>query len=370
VCRLPGNVLFLSGYWPLCGWVFYIFPVNERPVCILPDTEIDEALLELWDADCVTYQFGTIHAGDQYGEIEKALRGLASSRRWKAIGYEGGFENIASAYNAAEQYVPASKTRMLLVSLFGEKRLIDATDLIHRERARKTPFEIEKIRVSNEIANIGLSAFTRRVDAGMRAVDLAASVEAAVMMEGTGYRKARRVRGFAQVAVGPETSIAWRPMEITSDRRLKKSEIALLELAVVVDGYWSDRTRARIAGKATDLQREIFEIVGQAQQAAIDTVRSGIESGVVDRAARKLIRDVGHDKGFMHITGHGVGFAYHEKEPCICPEGSDILQPGMVHTVEPGIYFEGFGGMRIEDDVVVTDEGCEILAPFSGDIAG
>jgi Xaa-Pro dipeptidase len=158
-------------------------------------------------------------------------------------------------------------------------------------------------------------------------------------------------------------------MEITSDRRLKKSEIALLELAVVADGYWSDRTRARIAGKATDMQREIWEIVVQAQQKAIEFVYPGVESGVVDRAARKFIHDVGHEKDFMHITGHGVGFAYHENVPCICPGGSDELQKGMVHTVEPGIYIEGMGGIRIEDDVVVTDEGCEILAPFSRDIA-
>ena len=117
------------------------------------------------------------------------------------------------------------------------------------------------------------------------------------------------------------------------------------------------------------MQREIWEIVGLAQQRAIEVVRPGIESGVVDRAARKLIHDMGHDKNFMHITGHGVGFAYHESLPCICPGGSDILQPGMVHTVEPGIYFEGMGGIRIEDDVVVTDGACEILAPFSLDIA-
>jgi Xaa-Pro dipeptidase len=198
----------------------------------------------------------------------------------------------------------------------------------------------------------------------MRAVDLASLVEAAVMTEGTGYRKARRVRGFAQVAVGPETTHAWRPMEITGERKLKRSEIALLELAVVADGFWSDRTRARIAGRATDLQKEICEILERAQQYAIEAVRPGIESGDVDIAARKFIQDVGYEKEFMHITGHGVGFAYHEKIPCICPEGTDILQPGTVHTVEPGIYTEGFGGIRFEDDVVVTETGCEILSPF------
>jgi Xaa-Pro dipeptidase len=368
LCRLPENVLFLSGYWPLCGWVFYLFPVEGRPVCVVPDTEREEALSELWDAECVSYRFGTVDAEDQYEEIERAVKRTVSGIPWKRIGYERGFERIAPAYNAAEQYVPAAPTKALLVSLFGEEKLVDATDLIRRERAVKTPFEVEKIRVSNEIANRGLSAFVQKVDVGMRAVDLAASVEVSVMTEGTGYRKTRRVRAFAQVAVGAETSRAWRPMEITSERRLKKSDLALLELAVVADGYWSDRTRARVAGKASDQQKEIWNIVEQAQRRAIEVIRPGIEAGVVDRAARQFIHDVGHGKDFMHITGHGVGFSYHEKIPCICPGASDTLHPAMVHTVEPGIYFEGLGGIRIEDDVVVTEEGCEILAPFPRDI--
>jgi len=369
ICRLPENVLFLSGYWPLCGWVFYLFPIEGRAVCVVPDTERDEALSELWDAECVTYKFGTVDAEDQYEEIERKVKRAVSGMPWKRIGYEGGFESIAPAYNAAELYVPAARTKALLISLFGEEKLVDATDLIHHERAVKTPFEVEKIRVSNEIANRGLSAFVQKVDVGMRAVDLAASVESSVLTEGTGYRKARRVRAFAQVAVGAETWRAWRPMEITSERRLKKYDLALLELAVVADGYWSDRTRTRVAGKASDQQKEIWDIVAQAQRKAIEAVRPGIEAGAVDRAARKLIHDVGYGKDFVHITGHGVGFSYHEKIPCICPGSSDALHSGMVHTVEPGIYVEGFGGIRIEDDVVVLDEGCEILAPFPRDIA-
>ena len=369
LCRLPENVLFLSGYWPLCGWVFYLFPVEGKPVCVVPDTEQEEAHSELWNAECVSYRFGTVDAEDQYEEIERALKRTVSGIPWKRIGYEGGFESIAPAYNAAEQYVPAARTKALLISLFGEEKLVDATDLIRHERAVKTLFEVEKIRVSNEIANRGLSAFVQNVDVGVRAVDLAASVEASVLTEGTGYRKTRRVRAFAQVAVGSETSRAWRPMEITSERRLKKSDLALLELAVVADGYWSDRTRARVAGKASDQQKEIWDIVEQAQQRAIEAVRCGIEAGAVDRAARQLIHDVGHGEDFVHITGHGIGFSYHEKIPCICPGASDKIHSGMVHTVEPGIYFEGFGGIRIEDDVVVTDDGCEILAPFPRDIA-
>ena len=369
LCRLPENVLLLSGYWPLCGWVFYLFPLEGKPVCILPDTEEEEARSELWDAECVTYTFGTVQSGEQFEEIRKSLHELDDRSKWKQVGYEGGFDAMAPAYNTAEQYIPAAKTQQLLHSVFGEQRLKDAYALISRERARKTPYEIEKIRVCNEIANKGLSAFANNVNTGVRAIDLAAAVEAAVMTEGTGYRRARRVRGFAQVAVGTETSTAWRPMEITSERRLKKSEVALLELAVVADGYWSDRTRARIAGKATNRQKEVWDILSQAQLRAINAVGPGVESGIVDRSARRFIHDLGYDKDFMHITGHGVGFAYHEQLPRICPDGADTLQPGMIHTVEPGIYLEKQWGMRIEDDVLVTEQGSEILGPYPHEIA-
>jgi Xaa-Pro dipeptidase len=369
LCRLPENVLLLSGYWPLCGWVYYLFPLEGRPVIVLPKSEETEAGEELWDAECMVYSYGIIDAGDQYENIEKALTATIHGRDWKVVGYEGSLENIAPAWNAAEQYVAAEPARRLLHRVFGEDPLVDASTLIQLQRACKTEYEIEKLRIVNEIARLGLQAFAESVQPGASGIELCAAVESAVMVRGTGFRGAKRVRAFTQVAVGPEeTSIAYRPMEITTSRRLREGEIALLELAVVADGFWSDRTRTAVSGEPTGLQKEINGIVMEAQRQAVGAVRPGVRAGDVDEAARRVVRDAGYGAQFMHVTGHGVGFCYHENLPRIAPGGGDILRRGMVHSVEPGIYFSELGGIRIEDDILVDEDGGEVLGPFSSDL--
>lgn len=369
VCRLPENVVLLSGYWPLCGWVFYVLPLEGRPVCILPDTEEAEAAAELWDADCRMYTFGILGAGDQFSEIETLLRDVAQERSWKSVGFEGDFENIAPAWNAAELYVPAARTRRMLAGVFGESRLRDATQLLVSQRSRKTAYEAEKLRIANEISCLALQAFAEGVEPGVSGVELAAAVEAAVMARGTGTRGATKVRAFAQVAVGPkETAVAYRPMEVTTTTRLREGDLALLELAVVADGFWADRTRPRVAGKPTSLQREIHQVVMRAQEDAIAAVGPGVRCADVDSAARAVIERAGYGKAFMHITGHGLGLGYHEVFPILSPTGSDVLEEGMVHSVEPGIYFPEMGGIRIEDNVLVTASGHEVLGPFPKDL--
>ena len=193
-------------------------------------------------------------------------------------------------------------------------------------------------------------------------MELAAQVERDVMAAGTGHRGALRVRAFAQVAVGPEeTAVGYRPNEVSTTRRLQGGEVALLELGVVVDGFWADRTRVRIAGKATEEQSRIFEAVRRAQEAAIREIRPGAKASQVDQAARSAIRDAGYADYFPHITGHGLGFRYHESSPILSPSSSEILEEGMFTSVEPGVYKKAVGGFRIEDDVLVARTGAEVL---------
>jgi Xaa-Pro dipeptidase len=188
------------------------------------------------------------------------------------------------------------------------------------------------------------------------------------MVRGTGFEGARCVRAFAQVATGPESARGWRPAEVTTTRRLQEGEVALLELAVVADGFWCDRTRARVAGEPTAEQRAIHDLVRTAQAAAVAAVRPGVEAAFVDEAARRVIRGGGREREFIHITGHGLGYRYHEYAPILAPNSRDVLRQGMIHSVEPGVYGLAFGGIRIEDDVLVTEGGAEVLAPISSDL--
>jgi len=369
VCRLPENVLLLTGYWPMCGWAYAVLSADGDAACIVPDTEEQEARDELSDARLVTYAYGTKEPVDQLLEIRRALQWTRAHKHWRRIGIEESFETAAPAWNAAESSLQARPSRRMLDEAFGSETLVDVTDVLDAEKAVKTGAEMAKVERASRIACFGMKEFRARVDAGVTGVELASAVESAIMVQGTGFEGARRVRAFAQVATGPlETFQAWRPAEITTTRRLEKGDLALLELAVVADGYWCDRTRAGVAGGASPHQREINEIVRQAQEAAFKAVRPGASGREVDEAARSAIRESGLDNAFVHITGHGLGYRYHEVMPFLAPWSKHTLTEGMIHSVEPGVYVSGFGGIRIEDDVLVTGQGARVLGPFPADL--
>lgn len=364
VCRLPENVLLLSGHWPLAGMTFLYFPVDGTPLCVVPHCDEREAREELWEAECVAYLHGVLGGENPYEAVAKAFKKAIQGRRPSRVGFEGGFECVAPPWNMAEACVPASATRAVLETVFRKKALVDATNLLYGLRARKTAREQEQLRRVNEISALGLNAFRKMVAPDVSGIELLAHVEQAIMIQGTGFKGARRVRAFAQVATGAaETAIGYRPVEITTTRKLAAGDLALLELGVVADGFWADRTRVHTAGRPTPLQEQVFETVSNAQKAAIAAVKPGIKAAVVDEAARAIIRSAGYDKEFLHVTGHGLGFRYHEPVPLLCPGGATVLEEGMVHSVEPGVYFPELGGIRIEDNILVTATGAEVLGP-------
>jgi Xaa-Pro dipeptidase len=364
VCRMPENVLFLSGYWPLSGVSILLFPADADPVCIVPGTEEQEAAAGLDGIRCLAYPDGTLSSGDPVAAIMKILAGQAARLRAAKVGIEGSFESMAPPVNAAEPALPTEAGFAQLRAAFPGSELKDATGLLYELRALKTRQEAERIRIVNEIAAFGLAAFARHVKPGVRGVDLVAEVEHELVVKGTGHRGARHVRAFAQVSTGPEeTAVGYRPCEISSQRRLKAGDIALLELAVTADGYWSDRTRPFVAGMPTAEQLRLFDLVSRAQDAAIQTIRPGVRAGQVDAAARSVLEAAGLGTEFLHITGHGTGFRYHEPIPIIAPGSEAVLEAGMVFSVEPGVYSSRFGGIRIEDNVLIGSGGAEVLGP-------
>jgi Xaa-Pro dipeptidase len=370
VLRLPENVLFLSGFWPMIGATLLVFPREGEPLCIIPHCYENEAAHSLWNAQTTYYRYGVLGA-EPVAAIRSILSDAAREKNWARVGYEGSFEVVGPSWNTAEAIVPAAPTRRLLAEVFDGAELVDVTALLEFQRQRKTPWEAAKLRTASEISCIGMEAFEQLVDVGVSGVELAAEAERAIMVRGTGYNGALRVRAFAQVAVGhAECGVGYRPNEISTVRELKAGEPALLELGVVVDGYWADRTRVRVAGEPTDEQERVFETVRKAQEAAIAAIRPGVRAAEVDEAARAVIRDAGWGDLFPHITGHGLGFRYHESAPLLAPNSSDILQEGMFTSVEPGIYELGVGGFRLEDDVLVTAGGAEIVGPYPKRLAG
>ena len=166
------------------------------------------------------------------------------------------------------------------------------------------------------------------------------------------------------IAAGPTAA---SPHAVPVDRVVQEGELVLVDAGARLDHYCSDCTRTFAVGEVSDSLREIYDVTKQAQQAGLDAVRAGTTGRDVDAAARAVIADAGYGENFGHGLGHGLGLMVHEA-PTLRPESTDTLATANVVTVEPGIYLSGVGGVRIEDLVVVTEDGCEVLSNFTKEL--
>jgi Xaa-Pro aminopeptidase len=169
---------------------------------------------------------------------------------------------------------------------------------------------------------------------------------------------------FCLVLSGSNSAL---PHGETSNRKIDKKDVVLMDVGAVYEGYYADLTRTVFVGEATKIQRKIYETVLKAQEAAIKTIKPGVKAEQVDMAARKIIEDSGYGKYFTHRTGHGLGLDVHE-EPYITLGNKTVLKSGMTFTIEPGIYFPGKFGVRIEDDISVSKTQGELLSNLCKEI--
>lgn len=369
ICQLPENIVFLTGFWPLTGTSWLVFSADGQYELIIPSCEAIEAE-GYGETNFSTYEWAHLKAGDPSAQIGSKLKSICSKLKISnaVIGIEENFANIAPALNIGEPSVPCKSSKTLISQAFPKARLIDATEIINNLRVTKTTNEIEKMRIANEIANFGLTAFKENAVEGISEIELASLANSAVMVKGSGYKGVKSARGFAQVSSAQGTERGWRPCEITTNRKLQENDIVLLEFGIVADGLWADITRLAVIGEPNEKQKEIHSMILTAQKAAIEMIRPGVKMEDVDKAARDIITAAGFGEYFIHITGHGIGWRYHEFPPLLAPDNKTLLEEGMVTSVEPGVYIPGFGGMRIEDNVAVGKNGADILSTFSREL--
>lgn len=366
VCMLPENVLALTGYWPLSSFAIAIYPIDREPVLLVVDLERDAAEGCLAE-DIRTFGWGTIAAGDPWVSIERHLREIAAELRLRPgarVGYEASFEVVAPGYMAGEVRAVSAAAVPRIAAALGDVDMVDATAALMRARRIKTPREIEALRRAHVVAEIGLRWFRDHTEAGIREPELAAGVEAGIMAGAGSIAGVQHARAWAEVMSGPRTSRAWSAFPLTAERRLEKGDLVVLELAAVVDGFWVDLTRTRTVGTADEQQRSAYEAILAAHRAAFAAVHPGATGTEVDAAARNTISDAGWGNGFVHHTGHGIGFRYHEPHPTLMPGQDTPLEVGMVSTLEPGIYMAGLGGLRREENLLITEGGPEYLSTF------
>ncbi len=226
-------------------------------------------------------------------------------------------------------------------------------------RAVKDGREIDRIRKAACIAGDALAAVREMIRPGIRETEVVVEIEYRMRRSGAEQASFETI-----VAAGPNTAL---PHATPGSRVIADGDCVMIDYGAVSEGYHSDETCTYIVGHASARQREIYRIVREAHDRALQALRAGVSCGEIDRIARTCLEEAGIGENFSHGTGHGVGLDVHEA-PRLAAKREELLQAGMVVTIEPGAYFPGLWGIRIEDTALVTDDGCEILTQTDKDL--
>jgi Xaa-Pro dipeptidase len=364
VLRLPENVTYLSDAWSGRGLTYLVFPLERNPVLIHP---AGETLPPTWVSDVRLYKWETFeHLGSALNvgseQVLKALTDIGIDSG--AIGVEEAWEFILSSPLRYELNVIGQKTLTALRTKLKGYEVKDASGLLTQARSIKTAKEVKALKKANRIARIGLETFERNLKPGLTEIELSTKIEREIVTRGVIEHRANRVVACAFVVSGPSTSEAYKYVVGNTRRKLKHSDLALLELDVVADGYSSDTSRTFVVGKPNKKQTPLLEAVLDSESTAISSIKPGISAAKIARVSIDVIRRHGLGKYLVHRLGHGIGVGVHEPIPALHIESSDFLKPGMVHSVEPGVYGPKIGGIRIEDDILDTERGTEYLSNF------
>lgn len=273
--------------------------------------------------------------------------------------WQAAFDSAADYLNLASGQIGVEPIRLRFLELqylhaaLPGVEFVDAGESIASLRVIKDSAEVERMRQAAKIAQQALVETLSTLREGMSEKEIASELVIQLFRAGSD----------PELPFGPIVAIgenSANPHAVPSDRTLQKGDLLLIDWGAAFEGYFSDITRTFTFGQVDPELLKIGEIVMAANQAGRQAGKPGLEAGAVDRAARSVISAAGYGAEFFHRTGHGLGMEAHET-PYIFKENATLLSPGMTFTVEPGIYITGKGGVRIEDDVVVTDSGLESL---------
>ncbi|MFG6119704.1 M24 family metallopeptidase [Thalassobacillus sp. B23F22_16] len=332
------NFFYLSGFHTdpherLIGLM--IFPEDD-PIAVVPGMERAQLREAGWKYEVISYA----DHEDPWAMLGKSVKEKATDEI-NIIGIE---KDVLS-YGRSE----------LLLQQFPEAKVKDIAGILNNMRVIKDASEVEIIRRAAELADYGVQVGTEALQTGITEMEVLAKIEYELKKKGV------REMSFSTMVLFGEKS--GQPHGSPGDRRLQRGDFVLFDLGVVLEGYTSDITRTFIYQSASDQQREIYDTVLKAQKASLGISKPGTRIGDLDQTARDIIEVAGYGDKFPHRIGHGMGINVHEF-PSMSHLNDGQLKEGMVYTIEPGIYDPAIGGVRIEDDVLVTDEGYETLTKF------
>lgn len=322
------NIRYLSGFSGSSGTLLVL---EDRIILLTDFRYVEQAEQETVDCEIIKY------SNSLYDNIKNIIE------EYTVIGFEESYTTVEDFENMKEKIV--NKTWMPVK--------LDKLRMIKDEQ------EIGYIEKAVEIADKAFSQLLPKLHIGMTELEAAALLEFELRKNG-----AEGTSFSTIVASGQRSSL---PHGHPTDKKLTKGDFVTFDFGALYNGYCSDITRTVVMGKADNKQKEIYQIVLSAQMAAIEGLKKDITGKQGDAYARDIIMKAGYGENFGHSTGHSLGLAIHE-EPRLAPSCDVVLRPGMVVTIEPGIYLPNWGGVRIEDVAVVTDGAAKVLTKSDKDL--
>jgi Xaa-Pro aminopeptidase len=356
VVRAPDNVLYLTNFWGMKGFDAAVFPRDADPILITIEPSAQDAAKTAWTQDV-----RLVPGYDATDPRPPSLRALEAARQAAAQFGSVGLE-LSLGTQATDRMVgePTTYTKAWFDAF---PDAADATPLLSAARAIKTEQEVERMRLANEIAAAAMEHVARELRPGMKESEAAALWQGFVHGEGTGWKgKVELALPFSLVWSGPGI----RTFTATGHRPVQETEPTLFEIWVCADGYWCDHTKNVCPGELDQRYDELLDALLDVYRQALDHCRPGASLAELDRLIRTGIAEAGYPDQPTHPVAHGVGARAHEP-PYAHQAGGGTIEEGMVLAIEPGAYWDGGGGLRVEDNFLITAGGVEKLSSYPDD---
>ena len=336
----PDNVFYFSGFHSdpherLLGVMVF---QDTEPFLICPQMEVPDAVAAGWSFEAIGH--------------------LDTQNAWDVVATAVSKRNVTLRNIAIEKAHLTVERFEELIARYPDAKFHRLDDQINAMRAIKSEQELQKMRKAAELADYAVQVGCDAIAEGKTEMDVLNEIEAAIKAKGYAM-------SFDTMVLAGEKSAS--PHGTPGDRKIKRGDMILFDLGVIYEGYCSDITRTVAFGEVNEAQREIYNTVRKANEDAIVAVKPGVRAMDLDKIARDVITEAGFGEYFPHRLGHGLGMSVHEF-PSINGTNDLVLEEGMVFTIEPGIYKSDVTGVRIEDDVVVTKNGVEVLTKFTKEL--
>lgn len=332
----PDNVFYISGFKSnpherLLGVMIF---KEAEPFLICPKMEIPDAKAAGWSYEVIGHE-----------DTEDSMVVLANAIQARGV------NPLNFAIEKSHLIVERLES---LQQLFPQANYVRLDEKINAMRVIKDETELEKLRKAAELADYAIEVGCKEIAEGKTEIEILTAIESAIQEKGC------KMSFETMVLSGPKTA---SPHGVPGSRKIQKGDMILFDLGVIYEGYCSDITRTVAYGEPSEAQKDIYNAVLAANMNAIAAVKPGVRAMDLDKIARDTITDAGYGEYFTHRLGHGLGISVHEF-PSITGTNDMTMETGMVFTIEPGIYKSDVTGVRIEDDVVVTKDGVEVLTKF------